>query len=95
MPEEKYIAKLGLRMSMEPGAELRVDIEYDGNGIWQKVAQLRGSILRSFTLPIRPRRCDWLRLRFRGKGMVRLYSMVQTMEGGSDTNSGAGQMLDF
>ena len=95
MPEEKYIAKLGLRMSMEPGAQIRVDIEYDGNGVWQKVANLQGSILRSFTLPIRPRRCDWLRLRFRGKGMVRLYSLVQTMEGGSDTNSGTGQMLDF
>lgn len=95
MPEEKYIAKLGLRMSMEPGAEIRVDIQYDGSGGWQKVAQLRGSVLRSFTLPIRPRRCDWLRLRFRGKGMVRLYSLVQTMEGGSDTNSSAGQLLDF
>ena len=95
MPEEKYIAKLGLRMSMEPGAELRVDIAYDGSGVWQKVAQLRGSILRSFTLPIRPRRCDWMRLRFRGKGMVRLYSLVQTMEGGSDTNSSSGQLLDF
>lgn len=95
MPEEKYIAKLGLRMSMEPGAQIRVDIEYDGNGVWQKVANLQGSILRSFTLPIRPRRCDWLRLRIRGEGMVRLYSLVQTMEGGSDTNSGAGQMLDF
>lgn len=95
MPEEKYIAKLSLRMSMEPGAELRVDIEYDGSGVWQRVAHLNGGILRSFTLPIRPRRCDWLQLRFRGKGMVRLYSLVQTMEGGSDTTSSSGLMLDF
>ncbi|MGM9604000.1 MAG: hypothetical protein ACI3XG_02940 [Faecousia sp.] len=95
MPEEKYISKLQLRMSMEPGAEFRVDISYDGDGIWHKVALLRGGNLRSFTLPIRPRRCDWMRLRLSGTGMVRVYSLVRTMEDGSDAQSHAGEMLDF
>ena len=95
MPEEKYISKLQLRLSMEPGAELRVEIAYDGEEIWHKVASLRGGNLRSFTLPIRPRRCDWMRLRLSGKGMVRVYSLIRTMEGGSDEHNHAGEVLDF
>ena len=95
MPEEKYISKLQLRLSMEPGAELRVEIAYDGEEIWHKVASLRGGNLRSFTLPIRPRRCDWMRMRLSGKGMVRVYSLIRTMEGGSDEHNHAGEVLDF
>lgn len=95
MPEEKYIAKLQLRLNMEPGSVFRVAIEYDGSGVWQDVASLRGGNLRSFTLPIRPRRCDWLRLKLTGRGMVRVYSLIKTMEGVSDTHSHEGEMLDF
>ena len=95
MPEEKYIAKLQLRMSMEPGSEFRVHISYDGEEQWHKVAELRGGNLRSFTLPIRPRRCDWLRLKLSGKGMVHIYSLVKTLESGSSEHSQEGQMLDF
>lgn len=95
MPEEKYIAKLQLRLSMEPGSEFRVHISYDGEEQWHRVAQLRGGNLRSFTLPIRPRRCDWLRLKLSGKGMVRVYSLVKTMESGSGEQSQDGQVLDF
>lgn len=95
MPEEKYIAKLQIRLSMEPGAEFRVEIQYDGEKGWHRVAQMRGGNLRSFTLPIRPRRCDWMRLRLSGTGMVRLYSLIRTMESGSDEHSHDGEVLDF
>lgn len=95
MPEEKYISKLQLRMSMEPGSDFFVSIQYDGDGVWHNAAHLTGGNLRSFTLPIRPRRCDWMRLRLSGTGMVRLYSLVRTVESASDTNQHDGEMLDF
>lgn len=95
MPEEKYIAKLGLRLSIEPGSWVDIDVEYDGSGNWIPTAHLEGMGLRSFTVPIRPRRCDWLRLKISGMGMARIYSLAKYLEGGSDVNSPEGMMLDF
>jgi hypothetical protein len=33
---------------------------------------------------VRPRRSDYLRLKFQGKGGVKLYAMTKTMEKGSE-----------
>lgn len=95
MPEEKYIAKVALRMKLEPHSLVRIAVEYDGSGIWEHLASMQGRNLRSFTVPIRPRRCDWLRLKISGVGMARIYSMAKTIEGGSDDNDHDGAVLDF
>ena len=95
MPENKYISKLVLRMRLEYGSIVQVAVEYDGCGIWEHLASMQGRSLRSYTLPIRPRRCDWLRLKITGVGDARIYSLVRTIEGGSDENSNDGGVLDF
>ena len=35
-------------------------------------------------LPVRPRRCDHLRLRLEGEGELRLFSITRTLRKGSD-----------
>lgn len=83
-PDRKYISRLTLRLSMEIGAELTVYAQYDMEPEWVVLGSIRGTSLRSFSLPIRPRRCDSLRLRFEGEGDVKLYSITKTIEEGSE-----------
>lgn len=83
-PDMKYISRLTLRLSMEVGAELTIYAQYDMEPEWVALGSIRGTSLRSFSLPIRPRRCDHLRLRFEGEGDVKLYSITKTIEEGSE-----------
>jgi hypothetical protein len=84
MPDMKYISKLLVRMSLEEGASVKVMIQYDSIGDWEKVCEMTATSLRSFSVPIRPRRCDHFRLRIEGSGDGRIYSITKTIEQGSD-----------
>lgn len=84
MPERKYISRLNVRMSMEVGGRARFFVQYDSMGGWEHLGTVNVTNLKSFTLPIRPRRCDHLRLRIEGVGQARIYSIARTIEEGSD-----------
>jgi hypothetical protein len=45
---------------------------------------ITGTDLRSFSIPVRPRRCDHLRLRFEGEGKAMVFSLTKTYTHGSD-----------
>ena len=83
-PDMKYISRLTIRMSMAIGAELAVYAQYDMSDIWEPLFTLVGSNLRSFSLPVRPKRCDHMRLRFEGTGDTKIYSITKTIEEGSE-----------
>lgn len=83
-PDMKYTARLNIRMSMDIGSAVDVFAEYDSSGEWEKQFSLTGTNLRSFSMPIRPVRCDHMKLRFVGKGDVRIYSITKTTQDGSD-----------
>ena len=84
-PDTKYISRITARMSMEIGAEVRFYAQYDFNDEWEPLCSLRNiDNLRSFSIPIRPKRCDHMKLRIEGEGMVKIYSITKTIEQGSD-----------
>ena len=83
-PDMKYISRLTIRMSMAIGAEVAFYAQYDRSDIWEPLFTLVGSNLRSFSLPIRPKRCDYMRLRIEGVGDVKIYSITKTIEEGSE-----------
>lgn len=83
-PDMKYTARLNIRMSMDIRSTVDVFAEYDSSGEWEKQFSLTGTNLRSFSMPIRPVRCDHMKLRFIGKGDVRIYSITKTTQDGSD-----------
>ncbi len=83
MPDRKYISRLDLRLSMEIGAELNVYVQYDTELEWVALGSIRGTSLQSFSLPLRLRRCDHLRLRFEGEGDIKIYSITKTIMKGS------------
>lgn len=84
IPEQKYISRLTLRLSLDPGATLEVYAQYDRENTWVRLGQVYGTDLRSFSLPVRPRRCDQLRLKLQGTGMCKIYSITKTLEKGSE-----------
>lgn len=83
-PDMKYVSRLTLRMSMEVGAELRIYAQYDMEDEWFLLCTLEGTSLRSFSIPVRPRRSDHLKLRIEGVGMCKIYAITKTIEQGSE-----------
>ena len=83
-PDKKYISKLNIRMSLALDARIFISIQYDSIDKWEQVYRVDGQSLRSFTIPIKPKRCDHLRLRFEGEGDAKIYSISKTIERGSD-----------
>ena len=86
MPDMKYISRLLVRMSLEVGAKVEISVQYDSIGDWEQVCQMTVTSLRSFSVPIRPRRCDHFRIRIEGEGEGRIYSITKTIEQGSDVS---------
>ena len=83
-PDKKYISKLNVRMSLDVGTRAFFFIEYDSSGAWEFLFRMDGSSFNSFTIPIKPKRCDHMRLRIEGNGGFRVYSISKTIEKGSD-----------
>ena len=83
-PDMKYIARVIVRMFMEIGAKADIYAQYDMSDEWVHVCTIRGTDLRSFSIPIRPRRCDYMKLKIVGEGMTKIYSITKTTEQGSD-----------
>ena len=83
-PDAKYISRITLRMSMDIGSEVGIYAQYDFRDDWECQCVLRSTNLRSFSIPIRPKRCDHMRLRIEGVGAVKIYSIAKTIEQGSE-----------
>ena len=83
-PDKKYISRLDVRMSLELGARVYFFVQYNSTGEWEQLYTMTGTTLQSFAVPIRPRRCDHLRLKIVGVGEAKIYSICKTIEQGSD-----------
>lgn len=83
-PDKKYISRLNVRMSLDIGTKVQFYIQYDSAGEWHHASSMTGTVLRTFSVPIRPIRCDHLRLRIVGVGDAKIYSITKTIEQGSD-----------
>lgn len=84
LPDKKYLVKLNIRLVLEPGSSLNILAQYDSVGPWVNLGFITGTDLRSFTIPVKPRRCDHLRLRVEGEGKGMVFSITKTYSHGSD-----------
>lgn len=83
-PDKKYVSRFNVRCQMEAGAELKIYIQYDSNGVWENKGTVKLKGTNTMTVPVRPRRCDHMRIRLEGKGMFRLFSIAKIITYGSD-----------
>lgn len=84
LPDRKYVQRYNIRMQAEADSEVRIGLEYDSNGVWLDFGTIRYRGTGTVTVPIRPRRCDHLKLRFTGMGQVKILSIARILENGSD-----------
>ena len=83
-PDRKYISQLNIRLSMEQGSKAEVYARYDMSDEWVHCCNIMATSLGSLSIPVRPRRCDYMKLRIVGKGGMKLYSITKTIVQGSD-----------
>jgi hypothetical protein len=79
----RYMSRFDIRMYMDENARANLWIQYD-DGEWIEKGELRGRRMKTFVLPVIPRRCDHLRFRLTGKGTIRIYSINRILEVGAD-----------
>lgn len=83
-PDAKYISRMSIRLQVPCGSQLVISVKYDTDPEWEEVCSIRGTDLRSFSIPMRPVRCDHMKLRFEGIGDAKIYSIAKTVDTGSD-----------
>ena len=83
-PDMKYISRMNVRMLLAIGATVEFYIQYELNDEWDHICTMTGTSLRSFSVPVRPKRCDHMKLKLVGKGEAKIYSITKTIEQGSE-----------
>lgn len=83
-PDMKFMSRLTVRMELPIGTKLDIYVQYGFEKTWQKVFHTESTSLRSFSVPIRPKRCDFMRIRFEGVGDAKIYAYTKTMRNGSE-----------
>ena len=83
-PDNKYLSKLNVRMSLDIDSSVALYIQYDSFGEWERKWTMNGMGTKSFTIPIIPKRCDHFKLRFEGEGDCKIFSIAKVLEMGSD-----------
>ena len=80
----KYLSMFKIRMYLDPEAYMRLWIKYDDNAIYEMMGERRGHDMRTFVLPVIPKRCDHARFKITGHGDARIYDLSRIMEVGGD-----------
>ena len=80
----QYMSRFDIRMFLEEGKQAKLYIMYDSSGEWVHQGTINGKKMQSFVLPVIPKRCDHLRFRLKGEGIMRIYSIARRIEVGSD-----------
>ena len=83
-PDMKYLSGITLRMMLAKNAKVEIYAQYDLSDEWLHICTMFGTDLRSFNVPIRPRRTDHVKLKLVGTGEGKIYSITKTIEQGSD-----------
>lgn len=81
-PNKKSTAKLLIRVGLEENSTLNVLMSFDG-GEYISVSTLASKGKRSYYLPIQLRRCDRFRIKLKGTGNWRMYSLTREFSKGS------------
>lgn len=80
----KYLSLFKIRMYLDPGAWMRLWIKYDESALYEMMGERHGHDMRTFVLPVLPKRCDHCRFKITGHGEARVYDLSRIMEVGGD-----------
>lgn len=83
-PDKKYISKLQLRLTADAGTTIKLSLQYDSCGFWEDVFRFSSKRLKTYTIPIIPKRCDHLKIKISGKGNCKIFSLTKSTAQGSE-----------
>jgi hypothetical protein len=83
-PDNKYVCRINIRITLEFGTDVGFFLQYDSSGEWEHILSMSGTGTRTFPLPIIPKRCDHFKYKITGRGGCKIHSITKTIEGGSD-----------
>lgn len=81
---QKYLSRFNIRAQLSTGGYMKLEIMYDSDGKWHHMGTMRSPRMRTYLLPIIPRRCDHCQVRISGKGETHVYSIARIFEQGGD-----------
>lgn len=84
MNERKGYSRFHLRLDLDSGAWLTVEVKRDRASKWSKVYTTHNERARTITVPILPARCDSIEIRLSGKGKCIIRTFVREFFVGSD-----------
>lgn len=83
--DAKYLSRFNIRANLAAGASLSVYLKYNSNTTWWHMGTVVGTAVpQTFTLPVRPSRCDHLQMKLTGTGDAYVYSIAKILEIGGD-----------
>lgn len=83
-PDNKYVARINVRIGMEFGTNVDFYLKYDSSDEWEHKFNMCGTGTRTYTVPVIPKRCDHFKYKLVGNGGCKIYSITKTIEQGSD-----------
>jgi hypothetical protein len=83
-PDNKYVGRINIRVTLEVGSDVHFYIQYDSKGEWEHKFSMNGNGTKTFSLPIIPKRCDHFRYKISGRGSCKIHSVSKSVEQGSD-----------
>ena len=83
-PNNKYLSRFQVRMQIADGAKASIYIQYNSDGVWHRKGEMTGKGVRTHLIPIVPIRCDHMKIKFAGKGDVKIFSIAKIFEEGGD-----------
>ena len=83
-PDNKYVGRINLRITLECGTDVDLFLQYDSCGEWEHKFNMNGTGTRTFSIPIIPKRCDHFKYKIKGKGACKIHSITKSIEEGSD-----------
>lgn len=83
-PDNKYVGRITIRLTLEVGTNVDFYIQYDSAGEWEHKLNMSGKGTKTFSIPIIPKRCDHFKYRIKGIGGCKIHSITKTIEQGSE-----------
>ncbi len=84
-PDSKYLSKLTVRLSLAADADIYFYVRYDFSDQWELLYGLTAKPMGSYQIPLRPKRCDTLRLRMEGVGDIKIHAITKRYEAGGES----------
>jgi hypothetical protein len=78
--QAKRLKKIEIRLSMDRGSHVDLDIQFNSDGRWHRAMSYQSETKKTVTLPMIARSCDHFAIRYSGTGRVVIFAVTKIFE---------------